>query len=148
MFLTPVLKCAIWEMPGSGDVHLELTVGRDTNEQSSCSLLSHRFHCAGAHHCSQGLACETMVEARRSRVPHAASGLDPEGGVSRPSGYFDLRSRRGNPRPRSRLDGICLGRHGITADIALRLGKFFNVDPQWFTRMQAKHDLHLRGARC
>lgn len=48
--------------------------------------------------------------------------------------------------PRSRINDICLGKHGITANIALRLGKFFDVDPQWFMNMQAKHDLHvLRG---
>lgn len=45
--------------------------------------------------------------------------------------------------PRSRINDICLGKHGITANIALRLGKFFNVDPQWFMNMQAKYDLHV-----
>lgn len=48
--------------------------------------------------------------------------------------------------PRSRLNDICLGRHGITANIALRLGKFLNVDPQWFMNMQAKYDLEVEGA--
>ncbi len=33
---------------------------------------------------------------------------------------------------RSRINDICHGRHGITAAIALRLGRFFSVDPQWF----------------
>lgn len=47
--------------------------------------------------------------------------------------------------PRSRINDICLGKHGITANIALRLGKFFNVDPQWFMNMQAKYDLHVEG---
>lgn len=47
---------------------------------------------------------------------------------------------------RSRINDICLGKHGITASMALRLGKFFDVDPQWFLNMQAKYDLHVRGA--
>ena len=47
---------------------------------------------------------------------------------------------------RSRINDICLGKHGITANIALRLGKFFNVDPQWFMNMQAKYDLHVESA--
>ena len=47
--------------------------------------------------------------------------------------------------PRSRINDICLGKHGITANIALRLGRFFNVDPQWFMNMQAKYDLHVEA---
>ena len=47
---------------------------------------------------------------------------------------------------RSRINDICLGKYGITANIALRLGKFFNVDPQWFMNMQAKYDLHVESA--
>ncbi|MBS1183567.1 MAG: plasmid maintenance system antidote protein, family [Proteobacteria bacterium] len=43
--------------------------------------------------------------------------------------------------PRSRINEICHGRQGITASIALRLGRFFAVDPQWFMNMQAKYDL-------
>ncbi|MCL2716832.1 MAG: HigA family addiction module antitoxin [Alphaproteobacteria bacterium] len=41
---------------------------------------------------------------------------------------------------RSRLNDICRGRHGISADRALRLGRRFGVDPQWFLNMQAKFD--------
>ncbi|MDR6291558.1 MULTISPECIES: HigA family addiction module antitoxin [Inquilinus] len=43
--------------------------------------------------------------------------------------------------PRSRINEICHGRQGITANIALRLGRFFEVDPQWFMNMQSKWDL-------
>ncbi len=46
---------------------------------------------------------------------------------------------------RSRINDICLGKQGITANIALRLGKFFDVDPQWFMNMQAKYDLHAEA---
>ncbi len=47
--------------------------------------------------------------------------------------------------PRSRVNEICRGRQGISANIALRLGKYFGVDPQWFLNMQAKYDLHVEG---
>ncbi|WP_199699026.1 HigA family addiction module antitoxin [Oleomonas cavernae] len=47
--------------------------------------------------------------------------------------------------PRSRINEICHGRQGITASIALRLGKFFGVDPQWFMNMQSKYDLATQG---
>jgi addiction module HigA family antidote len=48
---------------------------------------------------------------------------------------------------RSRVNEICRGRQGMTANIALRLGRFFGVDPQWFMNMQAKYDLHIEAAR-
>ena len=47
--------------------------------------------------------------------------------------------------PRSRINEICRGNQGISANIALRLGRFFSVDPQWFMNMQAKYDLHAQG---
>ncbi len=46
---------------------------------------------------------------------------------------------------RSRVNEICRGRQGVTANIALRLGRFFDVDPQWFMNMQAKYDLHVQS---
>ena len=46
---------------------------------------------------------------------------------------------------RSRINEICHGRQGVTANIALRLGRFFGVDPQWFMNMQAKSDLHVQA---
>jgi antitoxin HigA-1 len=45
--------------------------------------------------------------------------------------------------PRSRINEICHGRQGISASIALRLVRFFDVDPQWFMNMQSKYDLHV-----
>ncbi len=47
--------------------------------------------------------------------------------------------------PRSRLNDICRGRQGLSANIALRLGKYFGVDPQWFLNMQTKYELHVQG---
>lgn len=43
--------------------------------------------------------------------------------------------------PRSRINEICHGRQGISANIALRLGRYFDVDPQWFMNMQSKYEL-------
>ena len=47
--------------------------------------------------------------------------------------------------PRRRIDDICRARRGISANIAVRLGRSFGVDPRWFEAMQAKHDLHVQG---
>jgi len=46
--------------------------------------------------------------------------------------------------PRSRLNAICHGEQGFTAALALRLGRFFAVDPRWFMNMQTKYDLALQ----
>ena len=47
--------------------------------------------------------------------------------------------------PRSRINEICRGRQGISANIALRLGKYFGVDPAWFLNMQTTYDLAEQG---
>ena len=49
--------------------------------------------------------------------------------------------------PRSRINEICRGNQGISANIALRLGRFFNVDPQWFMNMQTKYELHTQSRK-
>ena len=35
------------------------------------------------------------------------------------------------------------GKRPLSAQMALRLGRYFGVDPQWFVNMQAAHDLDL-----
>jgi antitoxin HigA-1 len=49
---------------------------------------------------------------------------------------------------RCRVNEICLCRQGITAATALRLGRFFGVDPPWFVNMESKYDLHVEAERC
>jgi plasmid maintenance system antidote protein VapI len=39
------------------------------------------------------------------------------------------------------------GEQGVTASIALRLGKFFGVDARWFMNMQTQYDLQVEAAR-
>lgn len=48
---------------------------------------------------------------------------------------------RGIGLPESRVSELCNGKRSITADLALRLGKFFGVDPQGFINMQTHYDL-------
>jgi addiction module HigA family antidote len=43
----------------------------------------------------------------------------------------------------NRLNEIVLGKRGITADTALRLGRFLKTSPQLWMRLQADWDLHL-----
>ena len=42
----------------------------------------------------------------------------------------------------NRLNEIVLGKRSITADTALRLGRFLNTSPQLWMRLQADWDLH------
>lgn len=47
--------------------------------------------------------------------------------------------------PPTRIHGIVNGRRGITADTALRLGRYFGVSPQTWLNLQSQYD--LRAAR-
>ena len=51
----------------------------------------------------------------------------------------------------NRLNEIVLGKRGISADTALRLGRLLKTSPQFWMRLQADWDLHeamRREARC
>ena len=43
--------------------------------------------------------------------------------------------------PARRINEIVLGKRGVTADTALRLGRFFGVSPQFWMNLQARYDL-------
>jgi addiction module HigA family antidote len=42
-----------------------------------------------------------------------------------------------------RIDEICNGRRGITADTAVRLGLAFGVEPQLWLNLQAQYDIEV-----
>jgi antitoxin HigA-1 len=48
---------------------------------------------------------------------------------------------------RSRINDIRHGRQGITAAIALRLGRFFSADPQWFMNTCSRNTTCTRTGR-
>jgi antitoxin HigA-1 len=43
--------------------------------------------------------------------------------------------------PGNRISDIVRGRRDISADTAIRLGRFFEVDPRFWLNLQAAHDL-------
>lgn len=45
--------------------------------------------------------------------------------------------------PPNRVSEIFNGKRGITADTALRLGKFFHVSPETWMGLQAEYDLRV-----
>ena len=42
-----------------------------------------------------------------------------------------------------RIDEICAGERGITADTAVRLGLAFGVEPQFWLNLQGQYDIEL-----
>ena len=49
--------------------------------------------------------------------------------------------------PRSRMNDIVLGRRGITADTAVRLGKFFGTDAQSWINLQSHYDVVMAESK-
>ncbi|WP_341757694.1 HigA family addiction module antitoxin [Candidatus Tisiphia endosymbiont of Ditula angustiorana] len=45
--------------------------------------------------------------------------------------------------PVTRINNIIKHHRSITADTALRLGKYFNVNPRWWMNMQNQYDLEF-----
>jgi antitoxin HigA-1 len=43
--------------------------------------------------------------------------------------------------PANRINAIVAGQRGITADTALRLGRYFGTSPQFWINLQARYDL-------
>ena len=47
--------------------------------------------------------------------------------------------------PPRRINEIVLGKRGITADTALRLGRYFGMSPQFWLGLQMDYDLDVAG---
>lgn len=45
--------------------------------------------------------------------------------------------------PQRRIDEICAGKRAMTADTALRLGRYFEVEPQFWMNLQSQFDLEV-----
>lgn len=43
--------------------------------------------------------------------------------------------------PANRITEIIAGRRGVTADTAIRLGRYFDTDPRFWLNLQSAHDL-------
>ena len=49
--------------------------------------------------------------------------------------------------PARRINEIVKGQRAITADTALRLGRYFNMSPQFWLNLQSHYDLEVEGKR-
>lgn len=80
-----------------------------------------------------------FIMARDIPLPHPGEILKEE--FFHPMGLSVYAVSKAIGTSRSRLNEICQGKHGITANIALRLGRYFGMDPQFFMNLQSKCDL-------
>jgi antitoxin HigA-1 len=60
----------------------------------------------------------------------------------KPLGISQMEAARRLDISLNRLNEIVLGKRSITADTALRLGRFLKTSPQLWLRLQADWDLH------
>lgn len=49
--------------------------------------------------------------------------------------------------PARRINEIVKGERAITADTALRLGRYFKISPQFWLNLQSHHDLEIEEER-
>ena len=83
--------------------------------------------------------------SRRIPLPHPGVVLREE--FLEPMGLSVYALAKAIGVSRSRINGVCRGEQGVTAAIALRLGRFFGVDPRWFMNMQTQYDLQIEASR-
>ena len=60
-----------------------------------------------------------------------------------PMGISQYRLAKNTSVPARRINEIVHGKRAITADTALRLGKFFNMTPQFWMNLQSRYDLEV-----
>lgn len=59
----------------------------------------------------------------------------------KPMGLSQYRLAKSIGVPQPRISEIVQGKRAVTADTALRLGRFFRMEPQLWLNLQARHDL-------
>ena len=61
----------------------------------------------------------------------------------RPMGISQYRLAKGITVPARRVNEIVHGKRAITADTAIRFGKFFGMEPQFWMNLQSRYDLDI-----
>lgn len=60
-----------------------------------------------------------------------------------PMGISQYRLAKHISVPPRRINEIVHGKRSVTADTALRLGRFFNMSPQFWLNLQTRYDLEV-----
>ena len=61
----------------------------------------------------------------------------------KPMGISQYRLAKDISVPPRRINEIVHGKRAVTADTALRLGRFFGMSPQFWLNLQTRHDLEI-----
>ena len=61
----------------------------------------------------------------------------------KPMGISQYRLAKDISVPPRRINEIVHGKRSITADTAIRLGRFFNMTPQFWLNLQSRYDLEV-----
>ncbi len=61
----------------------------------------------------------------------------------KPMGISQYRVAKDTSVPPRRINEIVHGKRSITADTALRLGRFFGMSPQFWLNLQTRYDLEV-----
>ncbi|MFO7911072.1 MAG: HigA family addiction module antitoxin, partial [Desulfotignum sp.] len=61
----------------------------------------------------------------------------------KPMGISQYRLAKDISVPPRRINEIVHGKRSITADTALRLGRFFGMSPQFWLNLQSRYDLEM-----
>jgi addiction module HigA family antidote len=84
----------------------------------------------------------TVNEITHGKETSASSSRrNPPGGISRSAQADTLRVAAALHVPRTRIERIAREEKPVTADTALRLGKFFNTGAAFWMNIQARFDL-------
>lgn len=84
----------------------------------------------------------TAIASRRDIAPVHPGEVLKEGFLDAYDlSQYELAKRIGVPAPR--INAIVHGKRGISADTALRLGRFFGNSPQFWLNLQNHYDLQI-----
>ncbi len=87
-----------------------------------------------------------VIDRRRGRVPLETPGAYLRHDVLEPLGLSAYRLAKDIGVPLNRITAILDGKRAISADTALRLGKYFGMSPQFWLGLQMDYDLRRAQA--
>lgn len=80
---------------------------------------------------------------KNSKLPPIHPGEILMGEFLEPMGISQYRLAKDISVPPRRINEIVHGKRSITADTALRLGRFFGMSPQFWLNLQTRYDLEV-----
>lgn len=88
-----------------------------------------------------GMDFSTVSTGRRLKPVHPGEVLLKD--FIEPMELTRYKVAKGTRVPQRRIDEICAGSRAMSADTALRLGRFFGMDAQVWMNLQAQYDLEV-----